>query len=111
MFLRRGVMRVSFRENDFHLRHRDHRREPDEEEEERSENAERPDESPNVDPGREEESPRRREEVAVQSADDDDETLEPHAGVHTHADEINDVDVVPAPPEPKELWRKEIAEE
>jgi len=31
----------------------------------------------------------------MQSADDDDETLEPHAGVDAHADEIDDVDVVP----------------
>src|SRR5689334_23113078 len=111
MFFRRRVMRVSLRENNFHLRHGDHRCESNEEKEERSENAERPNESPNIDPGREEESPGRRQEVAVQSADDDDETLEPHAGVHAHADEVNDIDVVAAPLEPKQLRRKEIAEE
>ena len=47
----------------------------------------------------------------MQSADDDDETLEPHAGVHAHADEVNDEDVVPAPLEPEELRRKRVAEE
>src|SRR5262245_56437889 len=101
MFVGRGVMRISFRKDDFYLRHSDHRRESDKEEEERSENAEGPNESPNVDPGREEESPRRWQEVAVQSANDDDETLEPHPGVYAHADEVNDIDVVPAPFEPE----------
>src|SRR6266702_6210213 len=47
----------------------------------------------------------------MQSADDDDEALEPHAGVHAHANEINDKDVAAAPPEPKELRREHVAKE
>src|SRR3954453_8330441 len=46
----------------------------------------------------------------MQTADDDDETLEPHAGVDAHADEVDDVDVSPAPAEPEELRRKAVAE-
>ena len=56
-------------------------------------------------------APRGREEIAVQAADDDDETLEPHAGVDAHADEVDDEDVVPAPLEPEELRRKRVAED
>src|SRR5437016_2550119 len=103
-------MRVRFRDNDFYFRHRDHRQKTDEEEKERSENAQRADERPDVDPGRDKQAPGRRQEVAVQSADDDNETLEPHAGVHAHADEINDVDIATAPSEPKQLRREHVAE-
>src|SRR4029434_3877969 len=56
-----------------------------------------------------EQPPGRRKKIAVQTADDDDETFEPHAGVHAHADEVNDIDVVPAPLEPEELRRKRVA--
>ena len=52
-----GVMRVRFRQNDFHFRHRDHRQEANEEEEEREENSEGADEGPDVDPGRNEQAP------------------------------------------------------
>src|SRR4051812_37036642 len=110
MLFGRGVMRISFRYDDFHFRHGDHRQEPNEEEEERSEDSKRADECPDIDPGWNEQTPRRREKVAMQSADDDDETFEPHAGVDAHADEINNVDIAPAPSEPKELRRKRIAE-
>src|ERR1043166_6702779 len=105
------VMRVSFGENDLHFRHRDHWREPDKQKKERSENPEGANESPDVDPGREKEDPSRRKEVAMQPADDDDEPLEPHPGVHAHVNEVDDIDVVPAPLEPEELGRHEIAEE
>src|SRR5947207_15208079 len=47
----------------------------------------------------------------MQSAHDDNETLEPHSGVHTHADEIDDENIAPAPAEPEELWRKALAKE
>src|SRR5438067_9943968 len=47
----------------------------------------------------------------MQSTDDDDETLEPHPGVHAHANEIDDEDVAPAPAEPEELRRKHVAEQ
>src|SRR3954471_23611740 len=110
MLLRRGVVRVRFRQDNFYLRHRDHRQIANEEEKEREEDAEGADERPNIDPGGNEQAPRRREKVTVQSADDNDETLEPHAGVHAHADEIHDIDVAPEAPEPEELWRKHVAE-
>src|SRR4029434_6169348 len=58
-----------------------------------------------------EQPPGRRKKIAVQAADDDDETLEPHAGVDAHADEVNDKDVVATPLEPEELWRKGVAKE
>src|SRR5436305_5966347 len=104
-------VRIGLRQNDFHLRHRDHRQEPNEQQEQRSEDAESADKSPNVDPGWNEQSPRRWQEVAMQSADDDDKTLEPHAGVHAHADEIHHQNVAPAPPEPEKLRRKNVAEQ
>ena len=47
----------------------------------------------------------------MQAADDDDEALEPHAGVHAHADEVNDEDISPAPLEPEKLRRKHVAED
>src|SRR5262249_34539624 len=99
------------RQDDLYLRHRDHWREPDEEKEERSEDSEGPNKRPDVDPGREKESPSRRQKIAMQTADDDDKTLEPHPRVHTHAHEVDDVDVVPTPFEPEKLRRHEIAEE
>src|SRR5438105_13954159 len=102
---------VRFRENDFHLAHRDDRQEANEEEEEREENSMGADEGPDVDPGRNEQSPRAWQKITVQSADDDDETLEPHPGVDAHADEINDEDIAPAPAEPEELRRKAVAKE
>src|SRR3954451_6377562 len=103
VFLRRSVMWVRLRQNNFYFRHRDHRQVADEEKEERQENAEGADERPDIDPGRVKHSPGGREEIAVEATDDDDETLEPHAGVDAHADEIDDVDVVPETFEPKEL--------
>src|SRR5436190_20908413 len=111
MFLRGGMMRVSFRQDNFHFRHRDHGCEANEEEKERSENPEGAGKGPDIHPGREEEPPRRGKKIAMQSADDNDEALEPHAGVDAHADEIDDEDVVTAPLEPEELRRKRIAEE
>src|SRR6202011_6238965 len=75
------------------------------------ESPERADERPDVDPGWNKNTPRRRNEIAMQSADDDDETLEPHAGVHAHAYEVNDENVSPAPAEPEELRRKHVAEQ
>src|SRR2546421_5630232 len=110
MFLRRGVMRIRFRQYDLHFRHRDHRQVANEHEEKRKENSKRADERPYIDPGRVKHSPGGRQEVAVQPADDDDETLEPHPGVDAHADEIDDVDVVPEALEPKELRGKGVAE-
>src|SRR6266446_8252771 len=106
MSVRRRGVGVRFRQNDFHFRHRDHRQEPDEEKEQRSENPEGADERPDVDPGWNKNTPRRWNKIAMQSANDDDETLEPHPGVHAHANEVNDEDVTPAPAEPKELRRK-----
>src|SRR6266404_1400453 len=97
MFFGRGVMRVSFRQNDLHFRHRDHGREADEKEKERSENSEGANEGPDVDPGGMKEAPRGGEKITVQAADDNDEALEPHTGVDAHADEVNDKDVAPAP--------------
>src|SRR5437870_13392342 len=47
----------------------------------------------------------------MQSTDNDDKPFEPHTGVYTHADEINDVDISPESFEPEELWRKTVAEE
>ena len=111
MTTRRHVMRISFRQDNFHFRHRNHRQEPNEKKEERQENAESAGERPDIDPGRVEHAPRRRDEVAVQTAHDDDETLEPHPGVHAHADEVNDVDVEAEFLEPKKLRRNEVAEE
>src|SRR5689334_19034471 len=105
MSVRRMRVRVRFRQNDFHFRHRDHRKEADKQQEQRSENSERADERPDVDPGWGEQSPRRWKEVAVQSANDDDKSLEPHSGVHAHANEIDDENVAPAPPEPEQLRR------
>ena len=55
------VMRISFRQNDFHFRHRDHRQEAHEEQEEREEDAERADERPDIDPGRDKIIPRKTE--------------------------------------------------
>src|SRR6266513_933349 len=103
MFFRGGVMRIRFRQNDLHFRHRDHGRETDEKKKERSEDSEGADEGPDVDPGRREKPPGRGKKITVQTADDNDETLEPHPGVHAHADEVNDEDVAPAPFEPEEL--------
>src|SRR5947207_2891431 len=103
-------MRISFRQHDFHFAHRDHREEANEEQEKRSEDAERADERPDIDPGGNEQAPRAGQKIAVQSAHDNDETLEPHAGVDAHADEINDKDVAPAPAKPEKLRRKAIAE-
>src|SRR5207253_8014938 len=94
---------VRLRQNDFHFAHRDHWQEANEEEEEREENSMGADEGPDVDPGRNEQSPRAWQKITVQSADDDDETLEPHPGVDAHADEINDEDIAPAPAGPEEL--------
>src|SRR5262245_22368774 len=111
MLFPRGMMRIGFGQHNLNLRHRDHRGEADEEQEKRSENAERADESPDIDPSGEEESPCRWEKVAMQAADDDDETLEPHAGVNAHANEVDDEDVVAAPLEPEKLRRKRVAEE
>src|SRR2546423_15511363 len=104
-------MRISLRQNDFHFRHRDHWEETDEDQEERSENSERADKRPNVDPRWNEQSPRGGNEIAMQSANDDNESLEPHAGVHAHADEINDEDVAPAPAEPEKLRGKHVTEQ
>src|SRR5438876_8536981 len=111
MAVRRVRMRVRFRENDLHFRHRDHRQEPDEQQEERRENPERADERPDIDPGWNKNTPGGRNEIAMQAADDDDETLEPHAGVDAHANEINDQNISTAPAEPKELGRKDVAEQ
>src|SRR6266404_3783652 len=47
----------------------------------------------------------------MQSAHDDDEALEPHSGVHAHANEIDDENISPAPPEPEELRRQAIAKQ
>ena len=47
----------------------------------------------------------------MQSADDDDEAFEPHAGVHAHADEVDDKNIPSAPSAPEQLWRKHVAEE
>src|SRR5437879_1658804 len=111
MSVRRMRVHVRFRQNDFHFRHRDHRQEPDEQQEERRENPERADERPDVDPGWNKNTPRGRNEIAMQSADDDDETLEPHAGVDAHANEIDDENVSPAPAEPEKLRRKNITKQ
>src|SRR3954470_6601459 len=80
MLLRRRVMRVGFRQDDLHFRHRDHWQVANEKEKKRKKNPERADERPDIDPGRVEHSPGGRKEIAVQATDDDDETLEPHAG-------------------------------
>src|SRR6266581_3596137 len=106
----RGVMHVSLRHGGLHFRHRDHRQKTDEQQKERSENPERPDVGPDINPSRVKHSPRGGNKVAVQSADDDDESLEPHAGVHAHANEINYENISSAPSEPEELWREAIAE-
>src|SRR4030095_7026475 len=42
---------------------------------------------------------------------DDNETLEPHSSVDAHTDEIDDVNVAPAPAEPEEWRGKRVAEE
>src|SRR3954453_7199389 len=47
----------------------------------------------------------------MRSAHDDDEPLVPHAGVHAPAEEINDVNISPAPSEPEQLRRKHVAEQ
>src|SRR5260370_17117745 len=47
----------------------------------------------------------------MQSANDNDEPLEPHAGVHAHADEVDDEDIPAGPAEPEELRRKNIAKQ
>src|SRR5450759_2198822 len=101
MFRGRCVVHVRFRQNDLYFRHRDHRQKTNEKQEERSENPERADERPDIHPSRIKHSPGRGQEIAMQSADDNDETLEPHAGVHAHANEINDEDISPAPTEPE----------
>src|SRR3984893_15459496 len=111
MAIRRMRMGVGFRQNGLHFRHRDHRQKPDEHEEQRGENPKRADESPDVDPGWDKHAPRGREKVPMQAANDDDETLEPHSRVHTHADEIHDQNVSPAPAEPEELRRKDVAKQ
>src|SRR6476620_11391129 len=108
MFLWRGAMRVRLRQNDLHLRHRDHGRETDEKKKERSENSESADKGPDINPGGVEETPRGGKKIAVQAANDNDEALKPHAGVNAHADEVDDEDIVPAPLEPEELRRKRI---
>ena len=107
----RSVMRIRFRQNDLNFGHRDHGQEANEQKEERKENSVRPDECPDIHPRRVKHAPGRREKITMQAADDDDETLEPHAGVDAHADEENDEDVVAAPLEPEELWRKRVAKE
>src|SRR5437762_8083270 len=104
-------MRVCLRHGSFHFRHRDHRQKTNKYEKERSKNSERADVCPDVHPSREKQTPRGREKVAMQSAYNDDEALEPHAGVHAHADEINDIDVAPAPLKPEKLRREYIAKE
>src|SRR5712691_3517011 len=104
-------MRVRFWQCDLHFRHCDHRQEPDEKQKQRSENSERADEGPDVDPGWNKNAPRGGNEITMQSADDDDETLEPHAGVHAHANEVNDQNISPAPAEPEQLRREDIAKQ
>ncbi len=104
-------MWVCLRHGSLHFRHRNHRQEADEDQKERSENSERANVCPDVHPSRNKQTPRRGEKVAVQSANNDDESLEPHAGVHAHADKINDIDIPAAPPEPKELRREHVAKE
>src|SRR5438552_11814328 len=47
----------------------------------------------------------------MQSAHDNDEALEPHAGVHAHADEINNENILPTPAEPEQLRREHIAKQ
>src|SRR5262245_59306518 len=44
----------------------------------------------------------------MQSAYDDNETLEPHPGVHAHANKIDDKNIITAALEPEELRRKRI---
>src|SRR6266511_3270120 len=104
-------MWVCLRHGSLHYRHRNHRQEADEDQKERSENSERANVCPYVHPRRNKQAPRRGEKVAVQSANNDDEALEPHAGVHAHADEIDDIEIPAAPPEPKELRREHVAKE
>src|SRR5438045_6870833 len=111
MSVRRMRVHVRFRQNDFHFRHRDHRQEPDEQQKQRGENSERANERPDIDPGWNKNTPRGRDEIAMESTDNDDETLEPHAGVHTHANKVDDENVSPAPAEPEKLRRKNIAKQ
>src|SRR5437899_3812340 len=103
-------MRVCLRHSGLYFRHRDHGQKTNKKQKERSENPERADVCPDVHPGRDKQAPRGGKKVAMQATDDDDEALEPHAGVHAHANEINDKNISPAPPEPKELRREAIAE-
>src|SRR6266566_7041010 len=104
-------MRVRFRHGSLHLRHRDHWQKTDEEQKERSKNPERANVCPDIHPGWNKQAPGRRKKITMQSTDDNDEALEPHAGVYAHADEIDDIDIPAAPPEPKELRGKHVAEE
>src|SRR5882724_5036415 len=107
----RSIMRIRFWQRDLHFRHGNHRQEANEKQEKRSENPERTGERPDIHPSRIKHSPGRGQEIAMQSADDDDETLEPHAGVHTHADEVNHIDIPSTPAKPEQLRRQAIAEQ
>src|SRR3982751_3072639 len=91
------MMRIGFGHDDLHFAHGDHGQEPNEHEEQTGKDSQGADERPNIDPSRVEQAPRRWQEVAVQPANDDDESLVPHARVNAHADEVDDVNVSPAP--------------
>src|SRR5216110_3606413 len=95
-------MRIRLGHSGLHFRHRDHGQKTDKEQKKRSENPECADVCPDIHPSRVKHSPGRGKKIAMQSADDNDEALEPHAGVHAHADKINDKNVPPAPPRSEE---------
>src|SRR5215475_7675036 len=96
---------ISLRYRGLHLGHCDHRQETDEQQKQRSENPERADVRPDVYPCWMKDPPRRRQKITHQTPGYNDEPFEPHAGVHAHAHEKHDQDVVTAPAEPKELRR------
>src|SRR5688500_20191574 len=99
---------IGLRSDRFHFSDGDDRQKPHEQQEHREEQTERPDISPNIDPGRRVKTPTGWEEVTMQRHDDD-EAFEPHPDIHEDRQDPDDDEISTHPLEPKELWRKNVA--